>query len=480
MILSKFKLDRSKNILHLKNDLMSFIDEFSNEKRLNAILKIYSENQNLSFKNTHFEVKQFLFKNFVNNKGAFDNKFELKKILKYSIIYLSFLFYVLIFSKTKKTKIINYDIIVDNNTEFTNLKRFEILNEKSRLLFITSQKSKEKKFKTYFFNYKRCIIDNKIYFIKNNLNFFFLFLKISLISRNNIIPFLYHLCKINLKYNTIFSEVSSKYLIQERFYDTSALRDSIFHSKGGIYSSCFQKNLFQINGPGMYVSTDILFTLGKKSILYDKEMGCMIKKKVPVGSWCYERSIQKHHGLSGKKIYDLLVFASEHIANFHSGYDNYYQEYYKHFEWIKKFAIKFPKLKICIKHKKTFNDKKENSILEGIPNVVYVVDYDDDHSDSYVLGEKAKALCTWSSTLGYELIGSGKTCYFLDPNNSNFSFLPKNEINDLVRVTSYQVFEKKILKLINGESDFTILAKKEDFCLSSENVSQNILNFFQI
>ena len=50
MILSKFKLDRSKNILHLKNDLMSFIDEFSNEKRLNAILKIYSENQNLSFK----------------------------------------------------------------------------------------------------------------------------------------------------------------------------------------------------------------------------------------------------------------------------------------------------------------------------------------------------------------------------------------------------------------------------------------------
>ena len=29
----------------------------------------------------------------------------------------------------------------------------------------------------------------------------------------------------------------------------------------------------------------IFFTLGKKSILYDKEMGCMIKK-VPVGSWC--------------------------------------------------------------------------------------------------------------------------------------------------------------------------------------------------
>ena len=56
MILSKFKLDRSKNILHLKNDLMSFIDEFSDEKRLNTVLKIYSENQNLSFKNTHFDI----------------------------------------------------------------------------------------------------------------------------------------------------------------------------------------------------------------------------------------------------------------------------------------------------------------------------------------------------------------------------------------------------------------------------------------
>ena len=50
-----------------------------------------------------------------------------------------------LFSKTKKTKMVNYDMIVDNNTEFTNIKRYEILNEKSRLLFITSQKSKEKK-----------------------------------------------------------------------------------------------------------------------------------------------------------------------------------------------------------------------------------------------------------------------------------------------------------------------------------------------
>ena len=209
-------------------------------------------------------------------------------------------------------------------------------------------------------------------------------------------------------------------------------------------------------------------------------MGCKIKKKIPVGSLFYERSIKKHHGLSVLKNYDLLVFASEHTANFHSGYENYYNEYYRHFEWIKKFACDYPKLSICIKHKKNFTDQRENLILKGISNVHYVVDYNDDHSDTYLLAERAKALCTWSSTLGYELIGYGKICYFLDPKNSNFSFLPKNELNDLVRVTSYQEFEKKMIDLIDGKNDPTILAKKEDFCLSSQNVSQNILNFFKI
>lgn len=480
MKISKFKLDRIKKISELKKDLMKFIEEFTNEINLYNSLKKFSKCHNLHFESLQFEVKQFLFKNFINKKGVFDSKFKFSKVFKSSIVYLFFLIYVIIFSKTKKNKVANYDIIVDNNTKFTNIKRFEILNEKSKLLFITSHKFNEKNYKTFFFNFKQCIIEKKFLFIKKSLTLFLLFFKVSLISRNNIIPILFHLSKINLKYNTIFSEVSSSFLIQERFYDTSALRDSIFHKKGGINSSCLQKNLFQINGPGMYVSTDILFTLGKKSILYDNEMGCMIKKKIPVGSLFYERSIKKHHGLSVLKNYDLLVFASEHTANFHSGYENYYNEYYEHFKWIKKFAVKYSKLNICIKHKKNFTDEKENLILKEIPNIHYIVDYNDDHSDTYLLAEKAKALCTWSSTLGYELIGYGKICYFLDPGNSNFSFLPKNELNDLVRVTSYQEFEKKMIDLIDGKNDPTILAKKEDFCLSSQNVSQNILNFFKI
>ena len=45
------------------------------------------------------------------------------------------------------------------------------------------------------------------------------------------------------------------------------------------------------------------------------------------------------------------------------------------------------------------------------------------YSDSYYLGHKAKALCTWSSTLAYEFLGDGRVSYFIDPQNKNISFI---------------------------------------------------------
>lgn len=480
MKIKDFKLDRDKGIIELKDNLIEFINKLISDKKLNKLLNQFALANNLSSRSLQLETKQFLFKNFVNREGKFNRKFNLISIIKYSFIFILFMIFSVCFSRKKKIQQKSFDLIVDNNTEYSNIKKFEILNDKANLVFITNKKNKDKNFFSYVFNYKNCLIENKIFFFKTNLKFFFNFFVVSINSKNNLIPILYHLLKINLKYKTIFNDINSKYLIQERFYDTSALRDEIFHKNGGIYTSCIQKNLFQLNGPGMFVHTDILFTLGKKSADNAEDMGCKIRKKIPVGSWNYERSLKRHHQKHNKKIYDLVVFASDHTADFHSGYNSYYLEYYEHLNWIKKFAENHKNLSICIKHKKNFTDKKELDILFNVKNIDYVVDFDEDHSDSYIIGENAKSLCTWSSTLGYEMIGSGKICYFLDPNNSNHSFLAKNQINELVRLIKYEDFEKKILKTINGDLNMQIISRKEDYCLSSQNVSQKILNFFNI
>ena len=104
MKISKFKLDRIKKIFELKKDLMKFIEDFTNEINLYNSLKKFSKCYNLHFESLQFEEKQFLFKNFINKKGVFDSKFKFSKVFKSSIVYLLFLIYVIIFSKTKKIK----------------------------------------------------------------------------------------------------------------------------------------------------------------------------------------------------------------------------------------------------------------------------------------------------------------------------------------------------------------------------------------
>ena len=70
-----------------------------------------------------------------------------------------------------------------------------------------------------------------------------------------------------------------------------------------------------------------------------------------------ELNYYKRKDKNNLKKYDLLVFASDHNKMFHSGYDDYYSEYLKHFDWIKKFSIENPKFKIGIKLKHVVKDQ---------------------------------------------------------------------------------------------------------------------------
>ena len=55
-------------------------------------------------------------------------------------------------------------------------------------------------------------------------------------------------------------------------------------------------------------------------------------------------------------------------------------------------------------------------------------DYNSSHSYDYALN--AKVVCTWQSTMGFELLSLKKPCIFLDPGGRNTAHLP-NESYEL-------------------------------------------------
>ena len=93
-------------------------------------------------------------------------------------------------------------------------------------------------------------------------------------------PLLIRLTLTYIKYETVFNIVKAKFLIQERHYGTSAIKNEIFHKYGGKISSVIQKNILQVNGPGMYINSDLLFALGDRTADHAKKLGGNIIKIV--------------------------------------------------------------------------------------------------------------------------------------------------------------------------------------------------------
>lgn len=470
-----FYVDRNKSIIEINKDLMFFIENFSSRPELIDLLNWLSFKTKISIQSIKFDTQKFIFDQFINVKGKFNNSFLMRKIFYDSLKFISIFFYIRLFSKKTK-KQYNCELIVDDISNHTRPDRFEKLNKLCKTIFVSSVKL-DKKYNTFLFKkYMRCAVDKNI---TNNFIFYlFLFFKTFRYSFKigcNLFPLVSRLILLYLKYETIFRSINSKFLIQERHYNTSAIKNEIFHKHGGKISSSIQKNILQINGIGMYIYSDILFALGEKTASMVEKLGGKVKKILPVGSLLMERDLFHRKFDNIFFSYDMLVFASNHIGNFHSGYNSYHDDYYLHFEWIKRFSKEYPNFKIGIKLKKILKDPKVKEIFSNTRNVEFLIDKSSDWSDTYFLAEKAKSLCTWSSTLGFEFIGCGKECYFLDPGKRNISFLPNENYLVSAKVKEYNEFRDKMLKLINGEKNMEIIKNKKNFCLNSNDVSEKIL-----
>ena len=135
------------------------------------------------------------------------------------------------------------------------------------------------------------------------------------------------------------------------------------------------------------------------------------------------------------------------------------------------------KIAIKFKHEKDkFENKKILEIIGNLKNVEILID-ESDWIDSYFLGQKAKFIGTWSSSLCHELLSIGKNCYYIDPGFRNKSFLPDTEEYKFIRLDSYEKFCEMVENCLINKNKKII--NTDNFCLKSNSVSINIVNYLK-
>ena len=304
---------------------------------------------------------------------------------------------------------------------------------------------------------------------------FYKIFKLSLLERTNFIPFALDVLKKTFKYETIFQQVEANFLYQERHYTTSAIKNYLFKKYGGKVCCCSQRILVHLGRTSFFICTDIFFSFGNKSASIPKLTGSDIKKIIPAGSVSYNSMWIKSEKIPTPK-YDILYIGGIRLPHFSTD-TNYLNNYYEQLNWLKKLKKDFPSLKIAIKHHENHDywDSREMQIIKDSDIERIVKSKGGKTNHSYGFANNALIRFTWCSAMGYELIGHGLPCYFLDPKLENVSFLHKESYNKIWRIESYLMLKEKIKKIIDRKN-IEPFYDKNDFCLDSENVPERIFN----
>ena len=467
--INSFILEIDSSIEEANTKFINFIEDCVNEKEFKNILQWLSLALNLPIEDLKHDSKHFLFLNYQNKKRRFNNKFNLITIFISIPKFILFFIWILIFRKFKKNKKkIKTELLVDDiGTEEQAERLYSLKDNFNRIFYISTCELKQKYEHIHFIKYKNLsfkISKTLILFLEGLIKIFLASIK----SRANLFDISLHLIKLSLKYESFFSLISSDYLIQERQYNTSAIKRYIYHNHGGKILALVQKNLPQLLGPGTFATADFFFTLGKKTDIQAIKSGGKFKKIFPVGSLFMETGYFKQRKNSDIPVFDLLNIASN-VTNFTDGTDSFYKNWYEHFRWLAKFSMDFPNLSVVIKFKKDglISDRFMLDAVKG-GKIKLIESW-----RSYDYALKAKAVCAWSTTAGFEIIGHGQPCLFMDPDGKNTSFLPNDEIHRPLKATSYNEFVGCVLDTINGKSR-QLKLDKEDYCLNSEKVSEKI------
>ena len=233
----------------------------------------------------------------------------------------------------------------------------------------------------------------------------------------------------------------------------------------------------------MYCNSDYFFTLGNFTHKMYLKCEGKFEKIFPVGSF-YMNSVLLKEGGANVPAFDLLHIASN-MNFFQNTHNSFMNDWFEQFNWLVKFAKKFRNIKVGIKGREGEGLSENKRFMDTIHNspIKFIDSFKDTNErnfkgnslHSYEFAFKAKINCTWQSTMGFELIGHGKPCLFLDPGGRNIGFLPNDEFHNNLRVSTYDDFEKEYFLALENKSKVSNL-NKDDYCLNSNLTHKRIID----
>ena len=108
---------------------------------------------------------------------------------------------------------------------------------------------------------------------------------------------------------------------------------------------------------------------------------------------------------------------------FQDTHSKFLDDWIEQFNWLKVLNKKYPKLKICIKGRKYDGLRQNKSFMNILndSNIKFIDQHIDDKnnknfkynsSHSYDYALNSKIICTWQSTMGFEMMSLKETIYF--------------------------------------------------------------------
>jgi hypothetical protein len=475
--------DRDAHYKVTANEIFNLINDYTDQNEFTELYNYFENNYQLPVRVVKQAIRQHIARSYLFKSGKFNSRLRIKNIPK-SILKYGALVYALFFTKSK-SKVRDFKLVIEHICSPHELKRLEkLLNlvGKDKVLCITRDVTIEQDFPKYHIYNKKLFRDISLTdLLKSIFSELFLgiwvVLRVSMKTKVNLFPTTLKVIHSYLSFKSLFESNKAQYIIQERHYDTDAVKNYLFKKLGGVASTSIQKNIFQTDPIFFYIDIDVLFSLGSDGYSRALEYGGRIDCVKPVGSLFMEYYWFNEKHECNKK-YDIAVLGIN-TSNAYERLDSYNEfmdDYYSLYRWIAKLSVDNPEYNIVlIHHASAGKDKIEDDILLG-SNVRVL----DKNNNSYKTAFSSKCAITYGSTMGYELNAHNLPTFFIDP-GYRCSFLPEKGCDyiDKMRVDSYDAFHLLMKKIIGVDNIKDVMQESSNmWCLESSDVSNRIYKNF--
>ena len=471
-MLTEYSHDRSKDLEPEVDQFKKVIDDFADSQKMDNEFAALARMFDLPNDKVKQDFKKQLAETYDWKRAQYPGKLKLKSLLKYIGKFYGYFLYVISGAQSSfKSPPEECDLLIEWIESDLEAKRFKKLAGyfKNPLLVTMNPLDTEVRsiHRPLYKGYSRKEVLRV--FIHFWTRVFPRSLWNSVSLKTNLFAIYLPLVDRYLYYFSLFETVGSTYLLQERHYQTSAIKTALYKRMGGKFTSTLQKNIIHGGYSGFYYDVDCFFSLGEGTVRRALRQGGELRNVFPVGSMFMEYSWYTIGGRRPDKVYDV-VYLGLNMIDFHNAYDAYLPDYYEHIRWMARFAEKFPQYKIGIKHHaNNVADAQEKEIIDNSQLIHVTHEF-----NSYEHAMAAKCTLTWGSTMGYELLDHNVPCLFLDPGRREFCFLPYHEELDPYRVVTYEEFETRLLELLQAPEGRAQVPNPEFFCMNSENTAQKI------